>query len=435
MARSRKNSDEVKLLIGESSPSGADQSPSLEDATASSSNGASGANQDFIFIKIVARIVLQLLRKFWAFSSAAVLAIVLFYWLCGGILAFSFVAFACTGLLYHAGDKLLYHPDQPNNSRVYVPSPSIMGMAFESLYIKSKDQTRLHMFFIKSPAGSLAPTILFLHGNAGNIGHRIMCIKDLVFKIGCNVCLLEYRGYGHSDGSPCEDGMYLDGQAALDYLVSRPDVDQSKIVVFGRSLGGAVAIDLCSKMENRSKVSALIVENSFTSIPDIARVLFNFKLVKMIPKWFYKNRFDSRWKVKRLANPTLFISGSADNLVPPGMMTELFNACGADAKYLAKFAGGTHNDTWNCAHYLPTIAYFLEEVKFCDKGSIFFDTDILILQIVHLNGQQPRTERLRPPPTIVSSSQSIVWHWRWQFNFSVINHSTEVVEISFENNK
>lgn len=209
----------------------------------------------------------------------------------------------------------------------------------------------------------------------------------MVVKLNCNVCLLEYRGYGHSDGSPSEEGLYLDAQAALDHLLSRRDVDPARIVVFGRSLGGAVAIDLCSRAENRDKIAALLVENSFTSIPDIAKVLFNFKAIRLIPKWFYKNKFNSRWKGKRIATPSLFLSGSGDNLVPPSMMTELFNACGSDSKHLAKFPGGTHNETWSCRHYIATISYFFEE-------------------IVQLNGL-PK-ERLRPPPTLVSCSQSVV---------------------------
>jgi len=403
-------SDTVHLLMDSSAAAAqtdateasTSQDPSLNDVPANNITESSkvakktqGYAADFVMIKVVARITLQLISKFWAFSSAALLSIVLFYWLCGGFFAFFMVIFACSGLLYHAGDKLLYHPDQPENARILVPSPAMVGLdSFESVYIKSKDKTRIHMFFIKprnqdnagSPSSTgginaIPATVLFFHGNAGNIGHRILCVKNLVDTLGCNVCLLEYRGYGHSDGSPCESGLYLDAQAALDAVRGRADVDPSKIVVFGRSLGGAVAIDLCSRAENRDKVAALMVENSFTSIPDIARVLFNFKLVRMIPTWFHKNKFDSRWKCKRVATPTLFLSGSGDQLVPPKMMTDLFNTCGSESKLLAKFPGGTHNETWNCRHYLTTIEYFFNEV-------------------IQLNGIQ--RERLRPPPTIVS---------------------------------
>ena len=142
--------------------------------------------------------------------------------------------------MYHSTDRFLYHPDQPATARVYVPSPSICGLTFENVYIKSKDSVRLHVFFVKQTTDALtstSPTVLYLHGNAGNIGHRLMNVKGLVQLLGCNVCLLEYRGYGHSDGTPTEEGLYLDAQAALDFLVGRPDVDPNKIIVFGRSLG------------------------------------------------------------------------------------------------------------------------------------------------------------------------------------------------------
>ena len=127
--------------------------------------------------------------------------------------------------------------------RVYVPSPSVLGLTFENVYIKTKDSVRLHMFFVKQVTEALtasSPTVLYFHGNAGNIGHRLMNVKGFVQMLGCNVCLLEYRGYGHSDGTPSEDGLYMDAQAALDYLVGRPDVDQRKIIVFGRSLGKCI---------------------------------------------------------------------------------------------------------------------------------------------------------------------------------------------------
>ncbi len=223
--------------------------PSSQGTTASATSAASASSassatqqtaSDFAVIKIVARLTLQLIRKFWAFSSAAALAIILFYWLCGGFVAFGMVAFALSGILYHATDRFLYHPDQPATARVFVPSPAMLGLPFESIFIKSRDSTRIHMFLIKQPTEALtasAPTILYFHGNAGNIGHRLMNVKGIVQHLGANVCLLEYRGYGHSDGNPNEEGLYLDAQSGLDYLVGRPDIDSGKIIVFGRSLG------------------------------------------------------------------------------------------------------------------------------------------------------------------------------------------------------
>ncbi len=153
-------------------------------------------------LQIVARLALNVLRRSWHISSLALLAIILFYWLCGGLTAFLLVAFAVTGALYNAGDRLLYHPDQPPTSRVFVPAPSVVGLPFESVYVKGRDRTRVHAFLVKQPPERLseAPTVLFLHGNAGNIGHRLLNAKGIYSCLGCNVFMLEYRGYGHSDG-------------------------------------------------------------------------------------------------------------------------------------------------------------------------------------------------------------------------------------------
>ena len=152
----------------------------------SRSRRASSAPSDFVFIKVVARIALQVMRKFWAFTSAALLALILLYWLWGGLTAFALVVLGATGILYHAGDRLLYHPEQPPTSRVYVPSPSMVGLTFESVFIKSRDSTRVHMFLVKQQPPervSRAPTLLFFHGNAGNIGESFNVQHDSVHPV------------------------------------------------------------------------------------------------------------------------------------------------------------------------------------------------------------------------------------------------------------
>lgn len=141
------------------------------------------------------------------------------------------------GIVYHAGDKMLYHPDNPPNSRIFVPPPNALSLPFENIYFKSLDSTKLHGYLILQPQPLECPTILFLHGNAGNIGHRLPNAKGLYKYLHANVFLLEYRGYGFSEGHPSESGLYKDAQAALNYLLSRQDIDHSRIIVFGRSLG------------------------------------------------------------------------------------------------------------------------------------------------------------------------------------------------------
>lgn len=319
-----------------------------------------------MLIKIVARIALSLIRRFWAFSGAALLALILFYWLYGGLLSFALVVFGLSGVLYKAGDKLLYHPDQPPQSRVFVPTPAMFDLPFDNLFIPSRDGTQLHLFLVKQPGeqSKKVPTVLYFHGNAGNIGHRLLNVQGLYTSIGCNVALVEYRGYGRSEGSPSEEGLYMDAQAALDFLVTRQDIATDKIVVFGRSLGGAVAVDLATRTANKDSIAALMLENTFTSIPDIARILFPFKLIQCLPVWFYKNQFKSHRKACRITQPTLFLSGLADKLIPPQMMNDLYITCGAPIKKLARFPGGSHNETWTTPNYYQTINYFLDEVLY-----------------------------------------------------------------------
>lgn len=163
---------------------------------------------------------------------------------------------------------------------------------YEEVWITTKDRVRLYAFFIKTEAGNpaTAPTLLFFHGNAGSIGDRLDNAKILHMNMPINLLLLEYRGYGPSKGRPSERGLYRDAKAAFRYLQERRDLDTRKLFVFGRSLGGAVAIHLCSRRQVRGKVRGLIVENTFTSVPSLARKVFQFPGVKYLPRWFYNNK-------------------------------------------------------------------------------------------------------------------------------------------------
>jgi len=321
-------------------------------------------NPDFLFIRYVSRIVLDILKKFWALSTAAVLAILLLYWLYGGFFAFFMLCFAASGVVYQASDWLLYHPDQPPHSRIYIASPQIVGLPFENHFIRTKDGVLINAVLVKQNGEyqSRAPTVLFLHGNAGNIGHRMMNLKGLYHLCGCNVFMVEYRGYGHSEGTPSEEGLYLDAQASLDFLLSLSEIDRKKIVVFGRSLGGAVAVDVASRPEYGPHIMAVLLENTFCSIPDVARVVFNTRIIKMLPVFCYKNKFNSKKKISRLRVPTLFISGLADSLLPPYMMQELYQTSSSALKRIARFESGTHNETWQCSGYYQTINLFLDDV-------------------------------------------------------------------------
>ncbi|XP_071855555.1 protein ABHD13-like isoform X2 [Apostichopus japonicus] len=286
---------------------------------------------------IVKDVLGALIHTIWGWSGPGTLiAVLCYYHLGGGVLLFLIVFITCLGLLYNGQDLLLYYPDQPDSSRVFVPSPSVVGIhssQYENIFIQTADNVNINALLMKQAPSviPLVPTILFFHGNAGNIGHRLINAAIFHSLCHCNVLLVEYRGYGKSDGDPYEEGMYKDAQAALDYLHNRSDINSNFIFVFGRSLGGAVAIDLASKPRNRGKIRGLILENTFTSIPDMGRHLFRLDLIKWIPLFIVKNK-----------------------------------RCGG-AKKMAVFENGSHNDTWQRAGYCETVKDFLNRYSGVSK--------------------------------------------------------------------
>ena len=175
----------------------------------------------FKTIETIGKLVLHVVLRFWRACSAAMLTLLLLYWLYGGVVSFLLLTAAVFGALYHYQDTLLYFPDQPVTSRVYVQNPAVLGFPFENLYLKTQDGVRINAIFIKqSPQfQSSVPTVLFFHGNAGNVGHRLTNARSWYSYCGCNVLLVEYRGYGKSDGSPSEQG----GWTLMNYKQRRED--------------------------------------------------------------------------------------------------------------------------------------------------------------------------------------------------------------------
>ncbi|KAG5330796.1 ABHDD protein, partial [Acromyrmex heyeri] len=192
---------------------------------------------------------------------------------------------------------------------------------------------------------------------------RLQNIVGLYHNIQCNILMLEYRGYGLSQGTPSEEGLYMDARAGIDYLFSRTDINTNEIIVFGRSLGGAVAIDLATKEENLQRIWCLILENTFTSIPDMAALFVGSKFLQYLPLFVYKNKYLSILKVRSVTVPTLFISGLADTLVPPRMMQDLYKNCRSTYKRILPIVDGTHNETWCQQNYYQNINAFLTELR------------------------------------------------------------------------
>lgn len=164
----------------------------------------------FRTIETIGRLVLNIIIRFWKACSIGLLLVFLLFWLYGGITTLLLLTCAFVGAFYHYQDSLLYFPDQPENSRIYVQSPRLLGIPFENLHIQTKDSVTLNAVFLKQVGSRLnmAPTIVMYHGNAGNIGHRLTNAYLLYSFTGSNILMLEYRGYGKSDGAPSERGKY-----------------------------------------------------------------------------------------------------------------------------------------------------------------------------------------------------------------------------------
>ncbi|KAK1087630.1 bem46 protein, variant [Friedmanniomyces endolithicus] len=180
----------------------------------------------------------------------------------------SLAAFASGGLYYYQ-NEIIYPRNLPPGARTEVPRPPQFRIEnYEELMLPTSDGETISAFLIKPDNNARARpvTIINFHGNAGNAGHRLPIAKVLANDIRCTTLMVEYRGYGLSTGSPNEKGLAIDAQTALDYVRSREDLKNNKIVVYGQSLGGAVSIDLVAKNKGTGDIKGLVLENTFLSI-------------------------------------------------------------------------------------------------------------------------------------------------------------------------
>ncbi len=226
--------------------------------------------------------------------------------------------------------QLIYYP-----SREIEISPRELGLRFEEVFLTAEDGVRIHSWFL--PKAGAAGTILYCHGNAGNISHRLDRVLQIQARLPANVFLFDYRGYGRSEGSPDEEGTYRDGRAALRHLLDERKVRSSELLLFGESLGCAVTIELAC--ENSAR--ALLLEAPFTSIPDMARVLFPFLPVASLAR----TRYDNLAKISRLGMPLVVFHGERDETVPFAQGQRLFQAAPEPKRFLA-IAGAGHNDAY-----------------------------------------------------------------------------------------
>ena len=237
------------------------------------------------------------------------------------------------------GLSALFYP-QIENFFIFYPEkefetlPEDWGLSYKEVFFPSEGDTQLHGWFF--PFKPAAPVILFCHGNAGNISHRLENVKFLLDQ-GLNVFIFDYRGYGKSKGKPTERGIYSDGLAAYGFLVDREHIQPAKITPFGRSLGSSVAIEIALKR----KVKSLIIESAFTSTRDMARSISLFKIFSFLLPAHY----DNLKKIAGIRVPKLVTHGDHDEIVPFHMGQRLYQAASGPKQFFP-VKGGGHNDTY-----------------------------------------------------------------------------------------
>lgn len=228
--------------------------------------------------------------------------------------------------VYVRQPKMLYFPTGEIEQ-----TPAAIGLFFDEVKLKTSDGLTIAAWHV--PAPDARAVLLFCHGNGGNISHRLDSIR-IFHDLGLSVLIFDYRGYGRSEGTPTEKGTYLDAEAAWNFLVKEKGIDPARIIIFGRSLGSAVAAELAM----RRKAGALIIESGFTSIPDIGRKYYPHMPVSLITRFHYAT-ID---KVSSLALPKLFIHSPEDEIIPYDQGVRLFEKAAKPKEFL-KLRGG-HNE-------------------------------------------------------------------------------------------
>ena len=231
------------------------------------------------------------------------------------------------GLLVLQERRLIFFP-----TRTLAAAPAEYGLRAEELSIAAGDGVSLDGWWIEGPGDRV---LIWYHGNAGNIGDRLHNARWFVDRLGVDVVLVDYRGYGRSRGTPDEEGIYLDGLAIYDAVAAR-SVRAEDIILFGRSLGGAVAIETAL----RRPAGALVLESVFRSVPALAREHYWF-----VPSVVIRTQMDNESKMARVQAPTLVLHGDRDGIVPLAHGRRLFERAARPAHFHV-IEGAGHNDTY-----------------------------------------------------------------------------------------
>jgi fermentation-respiration switch protein FrsA (DUF1100 family) len=263
------------------------------------------------------------------------------------ILALAYAGIAA--LMYFQQDRLLYFPGM---ARELAATPTRFGLPFDELEIATEDGETLHAWWI--PAKNARGAVVLFHGNAGNISHRLD-YAAMFDRLGYSTLLVEYRGYGRSTGKPSEQGTYRDAAASWRWLTQTKGVAAGEIVLFGESLGGAVAAWLAS----RERPRALVLASTFTSVPDLAAELYPILPVRLLSRFEY-NTLEALSSVNA---PVLIAHSASDDIIPYSHGRRL-HAAAREPKAFLELAGG-HNDgfVFMRPDWVNALGAFLEEAR------------------------------------------------------------------------
>jgi fermentation-respiration switch protein FrsA (DUF1100 family) len=242
---------------------------------------------------------------------------------------------------------------------VYFPHPWIerdwaraSGLPLEDVWFQAEDGTRLFGWYVQPAAAS--PVLLWCHGNAGNLIHRLENLGEL-YRLGLSVFIFDYRGYGRSSGTPSEEGLYQDALAAYGYLTGTRGVRPERLILFGRSLGASVAGEVAS----RKPAAGLILESPFPSFAAMARAHY----LGLPMHWLLSGRFPLEERLKAVTMPVLVIHGDRDDIVPIELGRRVFEAA-REPKSFYVIRGADHNNTYHVGGraYFSRLKRFVDEV-------------------------------------------------------------------------
>ncbi len=249
-------------------------------------------------------------------------------------------------LIYIFQSKLIYFP-----SKNVDINPKTIGLEYESIMFESNDKTKLHAWYI--PKKDAKITLFFLHGNGGNISHRLDSIK-FFNSLGMNVFIFDYRGYGNSEGNANEKNTYDDAKTAWRYLLKNKNIKDKDIILFGRSLGGTIAAKLGSEL----KPKAIILESTFSTTKELASDMFPF-----FPKFLIHFKYETTKYLKNINYPILIVHSEDDNIIPFKYGEAVFKNAN-EPKTFVKIRGDHNYGFIKSKHiYIPALKKFLQEIS------------------------------------------------------------------------